>query len=302
MENLRYNLDMTDDSEWNFVNADRYFKDNFLYLQEAGCFNSGRNYYTVRSDLDSFLIKLTISGHGLLEYDGMKYDLLPGEVFWIDCQKPHHYCTDPSIGNWNVLWVHFNGANAGSYYETFLSNTGGKPVRTLTDFERIESIMRSILKLSREYTSNETSGIEASNLLTALLTGLIINSDSDNRPIIPDSIKRIRDYLQEHYTDRITLDNLARMFSMSKYHLQRQVKQFLGYSPTEYLIKLRLTRAKELLNSTDMSVSDVGYSVGIENTSYFINLFRRAEGETPQHYRNRLTGRDHLPAQKEQIN
>ena len=55
----------------------------------------------------------------------------------------------------------------------------------------------------------------------------------------------------------------------------------------EYLTRLRLTRAKELLRATDLPVSEVAYRVGMENTSYFISVFRSREGATPQQYRRR---------------
>ena len=57
--------------------------------------------------------------------------------------------------------------------------------------------------------------------------------------------------------------------------------------PGEYLIRLRLTRAKELLRATDLPVSEIAYRVGMENTSYFISVFRAREGATPQQYRRR---------------
>ena len=62
MEVLHYNLDMTPESEWKIVSAGPFARDNLLYLQEAGHFISGVNYYTVRKDLDSYLVKLTLSG------------------------------------------------------------------------------------------------------------------------------------------------------------------------------------------------------------------------------------------------
>ena len=65
MEVLHYNLDMTPESEWKIVSAGAFARDKLLYLQEAGHFISGANYYTVRKELDSYLVKLTLSGYNL---------------------------------------------------------------------------------------------------------------------------------------------------------------------------------------------------------------------------------------------
>ena len=62
MEVLHYNLDMTPESEWKIVSAGAFARGKLLYLQEAGHFISGANYYTVRKELDSYLVKLTLSG------------------------------------------------------------------------------------------------------------------------------------------------------------------------------------------------------------------------------------------------
>ena len=85
MEVLHYNLDMTPESEWKIVSAGAFARDKLLYLQEAGHFISGVNYYTVRKDLDSYLVKLTLSGAGILEYGGETCRLSAGSFFWIDC-------------------------------------------------------------------------------------------------------------------------------------------------------------------------------------------------------------------------
>lgn len=78
MEVLHYNLDMTPESEWKIVSAGAFARDKLLYLQEAGHFISGANYYTVRKELDSYLVKLTLSGAGILEYGGETYRLPAG--------------------------------------------------------------------------------------------------------------------------------------------------------------------------------------------------------------------------------
>ena len=109
MEVLHYNLDMTPESEWKIVSAGAFARDNLLYLQEAGHFISGANYYTVRKDLDSYLVKLTLSGAGILEYGGETYRLPAGSFFWIDCRAPQHYYTAPDAGQWDVSLLRRDG-------------------------------------------------------------------------------------------------------------------------------------------------------------------------------------------------
>ena len=150
MEILHYNIDMTPESSWQIVSAGAFAKDNLLYLQEAGHFISGVNYYTVRKDLDSYLVKLTLSGAGILEYGGETCRLSAGSFFWIDCRAPQHYYTAPDAGQWDVLWFHFYGATAGAYYQAFLSQTQGRAAASLPVDSPVSAQMSALLALAGE--------------------------------------------------------------------------------------------------------------------------------------------------------
>ena len=100
-------------------------KSSILYVQELGDFIAGKSYYTRRANLPSYLIKYCISGEGLLDYEGSCYTIKPGQLFWIDCEKPQYYRTSPEKGNWRILWVHYYGQTARAYYELFLAQNGG---------------------------------------------------------------------------------------------------------------------------------------------------------------------------------
>lgn len=105
-------------------------------------------------------------------------------------------------------------------------------------------------------------------------------------------MQEIKSYLAEHFRERVTLSDLERRFNVSKYHLQRLFTRYAGRSPGAYQTALRIKHAKELLRATDLPVSEVAYRVGIENTSYFIRLFKQQEAVTPQRYRRSWSGAD----------
>lgn len=285
MLTLNYNIDMSDDSVWNIVTPDQYSRENLLYLQEVGLFDSGPNYYTIREGLESYYASLTLSGQGILEYDGKKYKSPAGCIHLIDCTKFQKYYTDPAVGSWKAIWVHMNGATAESYYLAYLNATHGQPVADISANSTVPDHFYSVLKLGNRYTSDIRCGIESSSLLTGLLASLVNAAGSEIQTDLPERIIEIRDYLRHNYMEQITLDDLSQKFSISKFHLQRQVKKYLGQTPAEYLINLRLTHSKELLRTTELPVSEVALTSGFNNVSYYINLFRRAESLTPQQYR-----------------
>ena len=289
MRELEYQLDMIKKPVWKFVNANEFAKNNLLYIQESGRFCSGRKYYTIRSGLDSFLIKFTLSGKGILEYGGEKYSLAPGSVMFIDCSKPQNYYTAPFADKWEMSWVHFNGKNIRPYFERFIEKNNGSPVSQLTSDNNVNDIIENIINISASYTKNADNEIIADDLLHSLLKECIIKSGAEI-PSAPDYISSVADYIRHHYSDEIDLDMLAIEFNISKFHLQRTFKSVMDMSPAKYLTNVRINHAKRLLRGTNLSVSEISEQIGME-PNYFIQLFKSLENETPKQYRNKWSGK-----------
>ena len=207
MEILHYNIDMTPESSWQIVSAGAFAKDNLLYLQEAGHFISGVNYYTVRKDLDSYLVTLTLAGQGILEYGGETYQLPSGRFFWIDCCNPQHYYTDPAVGHWDVLWFHFYGATASAYYQAFLQQTHGQAAASLPVDSPVSAQMGTLLSLAG--TDGElVRDLDASAILTTILCGLIHGAAQQRIHPVPETLQQVRQYLNKQYAHKLNLDTL----------------------------------------------------------------------------------------------
>lgn len=95
----------------------------------------------------------------------------------------------------------------------------------------------------------------------------------------------IKNYLDEHYTDKISLDDLAERFFINKFYLSKIFKETYGTTVNNYLISKRITRAKQLLRFTDMTVDEIGVAVGMGDANYFSRMFRKVEGSSPSEYR-----------------
>lgn len=285
-QSLEYQLDIAEESRWVFHTASPRARSSLMFVQEAGEFFAKPGYYTTRDGFDSYLLKLTVSGCGLLRYDGRQYRVPPGRFFWIDCQNLQDYRTDPDAGNWRVLWVHFYGGAARFYYESFLHQTGGDPVGSLGQGSGAYDTLRRILDLHSGDQPQTEKDLHSALLLTQLLTQLLQCAANTAQPAqIPAIMERIRAYLTQAYQKNCTLSQLGARFGLSPCYLQRQFKQYYGQSPSEYLVFQRIVHAKELLRTTQKSISEVAYAVGFENPGYFSRLFKRSEALTPQEYR-----------------
>ncbi len=291
MSLLEYILDLDEASVWKIISVTAEARNALLFMQENGDFVARRGYYTTRDGQGSFLIKLTLSGRGVLRYGTQEYRLNPNDLFFIDCKNWQHYGTDPEYGSWRVLWVYFNGVTAESYYKMFLNYTGGKNVLSLPPGSAIHGLMQSLLHLyDEDGIDHLETDIRCSGLLTQLLTECIALAASHQAVTLPPIVQSIRNYLAENYARRITLDELSAQFFLNPSYLQKLFKRYTNQSPTDYLICLRIARAKELIRTTQMPLSEIAFSVGIESYSYFIRLFKKHEGMTPKEYQNMWPG------------
>lgn len=101
-------------------------------------------------------------------------------------------------------------------------------------------------------------------------------------------IQKVKAYVEEHYAEEITLDDMADMIGYSTYYFMKLIKEYLGMSFGDFLTSVRMNNAKKLLLSTNMSISEVGYSVGYNDANYFARVFKRQEKITPSEYKKQL--------------
>lgn len=106
---------------------------------------------------------------------------------------------------------------------------------------------------------------------------------------LPDKewVEVMTQYLDNHYTEPLTLEMLAEVCHGSPYHLHRTFKKVTGVTPVDYIQHKRIAAASELLLNSDQAVGGIALRVGMPNTSYFITLFKRKTGYTPTQFRQR---------------
>lgn len=285
---LSYNLDLSPESVWLTVTAAQAARTSIAYVQELGDFHCGKSYFTSRENLSSYLLKLCLSGKGLLEYEGETYEVKPGSVFWIDCERPQTYYTAPdSDGEWRLLWVHFNGPTCAAYYNLFMNQNGGRNLVYPENAVAIRTLLEMLMRLYQGGGSTLQDDVQASAALTRLMCSCIdAAGGSEGSKKLPIYVIEARNYIDAHYPERITLDVLAQKLSVNKFYLQKIFKQCLGLSPYEYILHTRLNRAKQLLRTTSQPIGQIAASVGFNCLSYFSPIFKKYEGLTPSAFRN----------------
>jgi AraC family transcriptional regulator len=102
---------------------------------------------------------------------------------------------------------------------------------------------------------------------------------------------RVRDHIRHNLGDAITLEDLARVAGVSRFHFARQFRARTGESPMSYLVRTRVERAKTLLQDSRARVIDISAELGFADQSHFARTFRRLVGMPPRAYARAASGR-----------
>lgn len=288
----------------------RFARASLLHLQEIGTLQALKPHTSHRDNLKSFLFFIVLSGEGSLFYEEKTYNLSSGDMVFIDCSKPYSHTTpaggvsspvaslqDTKIATdereasknstlWSLRWCHFNGPTLPLIYQKYVER-GGKPVFRP---QSSESFVETLDKLYNAASSSDyIRDMKINEQLNTLCT--LIMSESWHPEDIKASTKKmsvmeVKAYLDQHYGEHITLDDLSEHFFINKYYLTRVFKEQFGQSINSYLQSVRITHAKQLLRFSDKTVEEIGIECGLGSLHYFSRVFKNIEGIPPSEYRS----------------
>lgn len=261
-----------------------FARSSLLHLQEIGTLQALAPHTSSRSNLQSYLYFTVLSGSGELNYDGKKYDLKKGDMVFIDCRKPYSHTTDSNL--WSLRWCHFYGPTLSFVYEKYVER-GGRPTFRPEDTAPFLSTLDSLYKLASgsDYIRDMRINEELNRLCTLLMEQSWNPEEATTAPK-KLSVVEVKEYLEQHYAEKITLDELSTRFFINKYYLTRVFKEQFGQSITAYLTSLRITHAKQLLRFSEKSVEEIGLECGLGQLHYFSRVFKEVEGVPPSIYRS----------------
>lgn len=277
---LTYNLDIEQGSLWLRTTPSEFALKQPYICTEAGIFYARENFNTSRDFKDSWLLFYTLEGCGIIRQNDVSVRLPPGQALLMNCRSPQSYSTDPSVGKWHHYWAHIDGTGL-SAMESLLI-----PERRIAAFpvsgNSIQKQFDIMLK-NLESASAETV-LMISLSIHQILTDLTVRQPSlwsSNQKLIMKSA----DYIHDHYCEPIELNELLSIANMSKAYYMRLFRQYIGTTPYNYILSLRITKAKEYLEVTDKSVHEIAMETGFSDDASFSTRFSAMAGMSPLKYR-----------------
>lgn len=264
--------------------ASHFAKSSLLYLQEIGELEAKRSHTSSRSNLQSFLFFMVVSGAGTLVYGEKTYSLKAGDCVFINCAESYSHITDQD-NLWTLRWIHFYGPSMLSIYDKY-KERGGRPVFHPNDRALFQEEWEKLFEIagSSEYIRDMIINQHLSSLLTLIMS----ESWHPEDQVLAKkkaSVNEVKEYVDLHYNEKLALDDLAALFYINKYYLVKVFKEQFGQSLSSYILSVRITKAKQLLRFSDKTVEQIGYECGLGAPHYFSQTFKSVEGVPPSVYR-----------------
>lgn len=226
--------------------------------------------------VNKLLLIYTVDGAGQMEMNKKSYTLCKNSVILVPPHTPMRYATDAQCGEWEFYWLDLVGERVLSLAAQMCRDGYG----FLRNIASLEGLFGELLK---ENSSEVERSALIGKIFDTMISGAVFHTGQGEA-----AVDRILRYMAEHYTERLDLREMSERFYLSQNQMIRVVRARTGYTPHEYLIRLRLAKACELLQCTDHAVGAVGDAVGYDNSSHFCAAFRRLYGITPAEYRARF--------------
>lgn len=195
----------------------------------------------------------------------------------------HTYEPDKESG-WFEYWVGFRGAHIDKRVENgFFSPS--TPIFSLGFSSSIINLYEDIVN----YTLKERAGYQQiiSSIVLYILGSVYYKNKNSvfNDSFTIDKINEARDIMKQKIESDISPETIANMLGVGYSWFRKMFKQYVDVSPAQYLSNLKFLRSKELLDRTDLSVTEIAYKLNFESTSQFSTFFRKKEGIPPLTYR-----------------
>lgn len=253
-------------------------KDLFLYVEYIGHAFCNREYALIRSNYSYYLLMYVIRGSAVVHTEENSYIATPGQAFLISTSRPHIY---GCLEDMEILWVHFNAKDFQPLFHHLMQTNQNQPVFSTSktpDFS---------IKFSALIDGFKSPNPEPEIMISAHLYELIAMLSANCQITQFSPIDQAVHYINQHYAETISLNQLAETAHLSVSRFSMIFKQITNLSPYQYVIHTRLHAACQHLNRDSLSIEEIADIVGFSNAPALIHAFKKKYNITPLQFRKR---------------
>ncbi len=240
--------------------------------------------------LDSFALVYISSGRGKFE-SKPKFSAViePGDAFLLFPGVWHRYAPDAETG-WHEHWIGFDG----DLVRRWLKHKFISPQKPVVKIHAEDVVQLTFSQMMQSVRANRSALQQILAGATANLIGLYYSAKQTSPaagPLNASAIELAINRLQNDFAQPLDMKLLARELGVSYSWFRSHFAAHTGLSPHQYLLELRLVRARNLIAETELTVKEIAAQTGFDDEHYFSRLFRQKLNFTPSQWRQRCLRR-----------
>lgn len=254
---------------------------DYLEVVMAGITHPNPNYRIMHNiskefPYDYYVFEYVVKGTGYIETPEEKYTVSEGDFYFLNKLRYHIYYSDPDHP-YEKIFIVLKGSFVDFLVSNYLSNDSVYIKKC-----NLSGLMMHIINyLNREGPINyDKLAISVLELFQQVFPAPYRNKPSSNR--IPEMVKN---YIDTHVTERITLDDISNSLYISKSHIERAFKKEYNQTPIAYWANQRIMQVASMLVTTNYSLAEISQLLGFSDVKYMSKSFKKIKGKTPVEYR-----------------
>lgn len=264
-------------SHYYFFTPSETIKRHYYHLICCGHYYCNGDYSIKREYFPYLLLMYIRSGELHVTYRDKSLTARKGDILLLDCREPHSYY---SLGELEFIYVHFDGPHSQELCHYIMKQHG-----FFFQHKRNIEIGKQLYQMVYNYQNEQEMSVsDCTCIIYTMINSLSSKPEKQLNETSP--VDKAIQYIKAHIERQVTLKEIAQCVNLSPYYFSHIFKTETGYAPIEFATKNRIDTAKNLLKTTNLSVSDIAFQVGYSSSSGFINIFLKKVGFTPMEFRN----------------
>lgn len=260
-----------------------------LYIRKIGYFPRVKYHYVRKEKgCDYLMLIYCTEGKGWYEIGGKTYPVKKDEYVIIPSDVPYAFGADDEEP-WTIYWLHFRGRLSASFQPAY---PNPKPILP-DDYSRLQDRLRLFEELYHSFSMAYIKEymLYASLTLYSFLASFTCLEQyrsfhaSANRLLTFSD--RVIHYMQENTQHNLTLEQFATYFKYSPSHFSMLFQKETGVSPISYFLRLKIQRACQYIELTNLKLNEIATLLGFDEPAYFSRLFSKIMGMSPSEYRRK---------------
>lgn len=261
-----------------------------LNATDIGYYPYAQNHYRVRErGSKQYILIYCVNGKGWISLGGHRYAVKANQYFVIPPNVAHAYASDKA-DPWSIYWVHFTGELAPFFYDTIGDPKTISPSNLDRIEDRIQIFYEVIKNLEMGYSQDN---LRYSNicLLHFLSSFKFVSQFWEIRKSeVSDVISSTISFMKRNLKKKHSLAQLSAESGLSASHYSLLFRKKTGRSPMYYLTNLRIQKACQLLDNSELRIGEIAMNVGYQDPFHFSRIFKQVMGVSPANYRKQPKG------------